>query len=88
MTKSNTLRGRISILLVSSLTGITILIGGISFFSTRSNFKTLLEERATTIIETIGPTLELGLYAENLALLETLDSAGLSSPIHMPIPPP
>ncbi|TEU01491.1 MAG: methyl-accepting chemotaxis protein [Candidatus Stahlbacteria bacterium] len=70
MIKLNTLRGRISILLLISLTGITILIGSISFFSTRSNFRTILEERAATIIEAVGPTLELGLYAENLALLE------------------
>ncbi len=70
MIKSNTLKGRISILMVSSLIGITVLIGVISFFSTRSNFRTLLEERAAAIIQAIGPTLELGLYAENLALLE------------------
>ncbi len=70
MIKLNTLRGRISVLLLISLTGITILTGSISFFLTRSNFRTILEERAATIIEAVGPTLELGLYAENLALLE------------------
>lgn len=70
MTKRNTLRGRISLLLLISLTFITILIGGISFFTTRSSIRNILEERADAIIEAIGPTLEIGLYAENLALLE------------------
>lgn len=71
MKKFNSLQGKMSILLGSSIIGMAVLIAVVTFFSTRSNYRNLLQDRAYSIIESIGPTLELGLYSEEVSMLES-----------------
>ncbi|MCK4225833.1 HAMP domain-containing protein [candidate division WOR-3 bacterium] len=71
MIKANSMKSKISILLGSSIIGITIIIAILSFFVISFNLRSLLRDRAATIIQAIGPTLELGLYSENVIWLES-----------------
>jgi len=69
--KKGTIRGRITNLSAFTLVGFVIVLFFLMFFSLRSRLRLLLEDNANSLVEAIGPTLELGLYSEEVSMLKS-----------------